>query len=172
MDPAKAPVLCKILAFANEKTWDFLLNKTRPKLEETRPFQPALLEPNPPRAPWTGFFEASLGDRLHADSAVQQTGEKGFDRLSKTVIADEMTKRSLFLNLISSIAIMELVASGADAPAKDCILASVKHLLRPLLNLQLDWIKAKFDCRKQALSSMDLGHSNTQILLYSTMFYI
>ena len=81
-----------------------------------------------------------------------------------------MTKRPLFLNLVSSIAIMELVASGADAPAKDCILASVKHLLRPLLNLQLDWIKAKFDCRNQALSSMDLGRPNTQKLLYSTMF--
>ena len=170
MDPAKAPVLCKILAFANEKTREFLLNKTRPKLEETRPFQPALLEPNPPRAPWTGFFEASLGDRLLADAAMQQTGEKGFAKISKNTIAEELTRRSLFLNLVSSIAIMELVASESEAPKKDCILASVKHLLRPLLNLQFDWIQAKFDCRKQALAPMDLGHPNTQKLLYSSMF--
>ena len=102
---------------------------------------------------------------------MQQTArKKGSARLSKTVIADEMTKRPLFLNLVSSIAIMELVARGVDTPVKDCILASGTHLLLPLLNLQLDWIKANFDCRKQALSSMDLGLSNSTILLYSTMF--
>ena len=95
---------------------------------------------------------------------MQQTaGKKGSTRLSKTVIADEMAKRPLFLNLFSSIAIMELIARGVDTPVKDGTLASGKHLLLPLLNLQLDWIKANFDCRKQALSSMDPGLSNSTL---------
>ena len=81
-----------------------------------------------------------------------------------------MSKRSLFLNLVSSITVLELVAKVTEGTAKDWVLASIKHQLRPLMNLQLDWTKAKFECRRQALSCMDLGHPNTQKLLYSTMF--
>ena len=99
MDPANTPVLCKILAYINEKTWDILLNKMHPKLEETRPFQPALVEPNPSRAPWTGFFEASLGEQLKPDGAAIQADEKGFTKLSRHIFSEVMSKRFLFLNL-------------------------------------------------------------------------
>ena len=170
VDPSTAPVLCKILTHVDEKTRDVLLHKSRPRLEETRPFQPVLLEPNPPRVRWSGFFEASLGDRLLPECADTQSGEKGFTRLSRALISDESAKRALFLNVVSSIILLELLAKVVEGPQRDQVLASIKHLLRPLMSLQIEWIKSKFDCRKQALSSMDLGQPNTQKLLYSSMF--
>ena len=81
-----------------------------------------------------------------------------------------MSKRALFLNVVSSVTIMELIAAESESTGKDKVRAAIKHLLRPLLNLQLDWIKSKYECRKQALSCMDLTRPNTQKLLYSTMF--
>ena len=45
----------------------------------------------------------------------------------------------------------------------------MKHLLRPLM-ANSNGQKAKFECRKQALSGMDLSRPHTQNLLYSSMF--
>ena len=96
--------------------------------------------------------------------------ENGFSKLSRQTIVDEWAKRSYFLNVVSAVTSLELLAKTSEGPSKDNALAAVKHLLRPLMNRQVEWLKAKFECRKQALSYMDLSRPNAQKLLYSTMW--
>ena len=94
----------------------------------------------------------------------------GFGRISHKAANEELARRNLFLNITSAMVTLEGGSSQLEGVPKDICRAAMKHLLRPLMAAQLEWTKAKFECRKQALSGMDFSIPQAQDLLYSSMF--
>ena len=148
MDQSLAPVAVKILEYLDSQTQEFLQRNTSPKLEETKPFQQFLLEPVKKDASLRGFSEAAVGDKFRPECAATQTNEVGFGKVSHKAAGEEKNRKALFLDILSAAVSLEVIIRRTGSSGKDSCKAALKHLLRPLLATELEWVKAKFECRK------------------------